>query len=208
MRRPLWTLPAALWFAAAFVSPAAALESGTLIVAVQATSGTADLVSESGGYLAAFEHGEIGVQGQAWYMTSEAWAVTFSGGVARTREENRAAGQANRYYQQRAWSARAGFDRMIPLADDAILYFGPGVEYWQGHSRFIGYFAEPIVDGADVARWSASGRFGALLVLTDTIGLTGHIGFRMGYATASEGGADSGWYTNGYEAAAGVAFAF
>lgn len=76
------------------------------------------------------------------------------------------------------------------------------------HANFIGYYAEPVVEAPDVTRWSGSGRFGAMLVLTDSFGLSGHIGYRMGYATASEGGAESGWYTNGYEATAGVAFAF
>lgn len=208
MRRLPWTLACSALVSVWIAGPAAALDPGTWILALEATSGVADLVSESGGYLAAYDHGEIGVQGQAWYLASDAWAVALSGGPARTREANRAAGVPDRYYQQRAWCARIGIDRMLPLADDAILFFGPGVEYWRGHSRFIGYFADPVVDGADVSRWSASGRFGALVVVTDAIGLTGHLGFRMGYASASEGGLESGWYTSGYEAAAGIAFAF
>lgn len=191
-----------------FAAPAAALEAGTVVVALEATSGTADLVAPSGPYLSAYDHGEVGAQLHGWYLVNDAWALAASGGIARTREANRATGSANRYYQQRAWSARVGMDRMIPVSDDALLYFGPGVEYWRGHANFIGIYAQNLVEAAEVTRWSGSGRMGALLVLTDSFGLSGHIGFRMGYATASEGGAESGWYTNGYEAAAGVAFAF
>src|SRR6185436_5323396 len=156
--------------------PAAALESGTVVLGLEATSGTADLVSPASPYLSAFDHGEVGLQGQIWYLMSEEYAATFSGGVARTRERNAAAGQPGRFYQQRSWSARLGVDRMIALSDDAVFYFGPGVEYWSGHANFIGFFAEPEVEAPEVTRWSASGRFGALLVLTDSFGLSGHVG--------------------------------
>ena len=206
MRLPSFLACAALLLVLA--SPAPALESGTVVVALEATSGTADLVSPASPYLSAFDHGEVGLQGQLWYLTSEDWAVAFSGGVARTRERNLAPGVTNRYYQQRAWSARLGMDRMVSLSNDVVFFMGPGVEYWTGHANFIGFYPQLKVEAPDVTRWSASGRFGAMVVLTDSFGLSGHIGYRMGYATASEQGADTGWYTNGYEATAGVAFAF
>ena len=208
MRRLMSSLGCAALVSAALASPAAALEPGTVLLALEATSGTADLVAPGSPYLAAYDHGEVGAQVQGWYLISETTAFTLSGGIARAREANRVANQASRFYQQRAWSARAGLDRMIAISDDALLYFGPGLEYWTGHANFIGYFPEPFVEAPEVRRWSASGRFGAMMVLTDSFGLTGHIGYRMGYATASRGGADTGWYTNGYEATAGVAFAF
>lgn len=189
--------------------PAAALEPGTVIVGAQATSGAADFVAAGGGFLAAYDHGEIGAQVQLWYLTGEHWALAVAGGLARSREKNRSDAGAERVYQQRAWSARIGLDRIVPLGGgDVLLYMGPGVEYWTGHARFIGYFADPDVIAPDVTRFSLSARIGALLVVTDTIGLTAHLGSRMGYATAAQGGAESGWYTQGFEAGAGVALAF
>lgn len=190
-------------------APAAALEPGTLIVGVQAVSGTADFVSPPAPHLSAYDHGELGLQGSLWYLLDESWALAVSGGASRTREANHAPGAVSRYYQQRAWNARAGLDRMVPVARDVILYLGPGVEYWTGHANFIGYYpGQPRVEAPEVTRYSGSGRCGALLVITDSFSLTGQIGYRMGYATATAGGAETGWYTNGYEAAAGIAFAF
>ena len=103
----LWTLTGAAFASAALVPPASAIEPGTIVLSLEATSGTADLVSP-GTYLSAFDHGEVGLQVQAWLMMDESYAWAVSGGVARTREANRAAGQPSRYYQQRAWSARVG----------------------------------------------------------------------------------------------------
>lgn len=192
------------------VPAARALESGTTLIAIEATQGDADLVSADGPYLAAFTHGELGAQLQLWHLVNPSLALTVTVGASAARERNAAGGQADRYYQQRSVMGRIGVDRVVDLSRDALLYFGPGVEYWSGHANFIGYFppAGSTVEAPTVTRWSLSGRFGGVMIVTSKIGITGHIGYRLGTASASEGAAESQWYTNGVEGSAGLVYAF
>jgi hypothetical protein len=97
---------------------------------------------------------------------------------------------------------------MMDVSRDAILYFGPGIEYWRGDATFTNILGAGKITTPEVTRWSVSGRFGAMLVMSESFSLTGQIGFRMGTASASEGSAKSSWYTSGFDAAAGLAFAF
>lgn len=209
----MWRTPCTLILLCAALGSArsaAALEAGTTLFSLEATQGDADLVSTDGPYLSAYQHGELGGQIQIWHLVSPSTALTLTGGAGATRERNSAEGQPDRYYQQRSVSGRIGADRMVELGRDALLYFGPGIEYWRGYARFNGYYppAGSSVQEPTVSRWSVSGRFGAIMILTSKVGLTGHIGYRLGTASASDGGADSQWYTNGVEGSAGLVFAF
>lgn len=201
-------LPAALLVLAAFsVTPArAALDGGTLLLAPTVTAGSADFVSSSGGYLSAYEHGEVGAGAELWYFLDDATAVSVSGGIGRFRETGSTAAGAKRWYTQRSWSLRAGVDRVLQYRQDALFYFGPGVELWRGHSRFEGFGADDTVT-PDVTRWSVSARFGGIMVFGDNWGLIGHLGWRAGYAKAEDAGAKTTWFANGFEGGAGVVLA-
>ena len=188
--------------------PAAALEDGTVVLGVSGFLGQGDFVSADGSYLSAYDHGELGVQIQTWYMLGDEYAFALSAGAGRAREQNEAAGKPNRYYQQSSWNVRVGGDRMMDVARNALLYFGPGIEYWRGDATFTNILGAGKVTTPEVTRWSVSGRFGAMLVLSESLSLTGQMGYRMGTASASEGGSKTSWYTSGFDGAAGLAFAF
>ena len=114
-----------------------------------------------------------------------------------------------RYLSQKLdGNVRVGGDRMMDIARNALLYFGPGIEYWRGDATFTNILGAGQVTTPEVTRWSVSGRFGAMLVLSESLSLTGQMGFRMGTASASEGGSKTSWYTSGFDGAAGLAFAF
>jgi len=213
MRLPRPTI-ALLMLAAGLLAPlpagAGAFELDRFRFAFNAVQGTGDFVSEDGPYLAAYSHGETGWQLEVWYSFNDALALTVAGGQGRFREKNSAEGQGDRYYRQSSTSFRLGVDRFIEFRENAALYFGPGIEWWQGSSQFIGYAPPPDDDVTtpDVTRLSLSGRFGGLIVLTDSFALNGHLGYRFGQASAEGGGAKTEWYPDGYEAAAGLVYAF
>jgi hypothetical protein len=186
----------------------AALDAGTILIAPTVTAGTADFVSASGGYLSAYEHGEVGGGGELWYFLDDHTAVAVAGGVGRFRESATAASGTERWYTQRSWSVRAGVDRVLQYRQDALFYFGPGVEFWRGHSSFDGDFGDAVGDSPDVTRWSVSARFGGIMVVGDNWGLIGHVGWRAGYASAESGGAKTTWFPNGFEGGAGVVVTF
>jgi len=208
MRRMSLTLLLLVLAATVRPRPVVALEPGTSLLALEVTQGTADLVSPDGPFLSAYDHPELGGQLSFWRMVNDALAVDATVGFAAMRERNQAAGNADRYYQQRSWSVRLGVDRTLELGHNTIFFFGPGVEYWSGYARFIDIIGTGTVTAPTVTRWSVSGRFGGMMVLSDSFSLIGHMGYRIGMASASQAGAKTDWYTGGIEAGAGLAYAF
>jgi hypothetical protein len=189
-------------------APAFALEPGSLMFAASGTSGNADFTTHDGNFLSAYEHGEIGVHVEGWYFLQDALAFSIGGGIGRFRERQAFTGATSRLYTQRSWHVRAGFDRVIDFKQDALFYFGPGLEYWRGHARFDGFglTADQIVSPT-TQRLGVCGRFGGILVLGDSFGINGSIGYHIGYARAEAGGAKTTWFPNGYDAAAGIVVA-
>jgi hypothetical protein len=197
----------ALLLLTACVPPALALEPGTILLGASVTAGTADFVTSDGTYLSAYDHGEIGAAVETWYFLDDDLAFTLSGGIGAFREKQKAGTTDQRFYTQRSWHVRLGVDHAIEFAQESMLYFGPGLEYWTGHSKFDGFGG---IEGntPDVQRLSVSARFGGIVVLGDSYGLNGHIGYRMGYARAEDGDAETTWYPNGFDAAAGLVYSF
>ena len=199
---------ALMLLAAPAATPALALEPGTSLLSLEVTQGSADLVSPDGPYLSAYDHPELGGQLCYWRLVNDALAVNLSFGAAAIRERNQADGQADRYYQQRSWNLRGGVDRTLELGHNTVFFFGPGVEYWSGYARFAGIYGPGTVTAPTVTRLSVSGRFGGMMVLSDSFSIVGHMGYRIGYASASNATAKTQWYTGGAEAGAGLAYAF
>ena len=193
-------------------APAFALGAGGSLLALQLISGEGDFVSPEGAYLSAYTHGELGAGGEYWYQVTDGFAIAVAGRYARSRELQSATNRADRLYRQTSWSARVGGDRVVEIGDRSVIYFGPGIEYWRGHSQFLGIFGTvpPLLDVTtpEVTRWSVSGRIGAIFVLGPSWGLAGHLGHRAGRASASQDGAKTTWYTNGFEGSGGLVFAF
>jgi hypothetical protein len=200
------------WFALLLlivcVSPAFALEPGTILIGANVTAGSADFVTSDGKFLSAYEHGEVGAGLETWYFLDDDMALTIGGGIGKFREKQKSGTTDQRFYSQNSWNMRLGIDQVIDFSRDAMLFFGPGLEYWTGHSRFDGFGAATDGDTPDVMRLSLSARFGGMVILGDSYGLTGRIGYRMGWARAKDGDAETTWYPNGFDAAAGLVYSF
>jgi hypothetical protein len=179
--------------------------------AIQLSNGVADLTGpEDGtGYITAYDHSEWGAQAQYWKMMGPDYAFWVSAGASWFSEENEPGdnalpGSETFEYSQTSWNVRIGGDRVVNVGDRAAIYFGPGIEYWSGHAEFGDAFPST----PDVTRISLVGRMGGLMTIGSSWGLTGHIGHRIGYATAEEAGAKATWWPSSFDGAVGLAFVF
>lgn len=189
----------------------AARPSETLL-SIQITNGTADLYSGTGpDYISAYDHSENGLGIQFWKLMSEDYAFTFSVGIGGFSETDSPgpgapAGATDQEYSQSSWSLRLGGDRAVKVGEKAILYFGPGIEFWSGSATLQGGAGGPgiIFETEDVGRVSLSGRIGGVMTLNDRFGFNIEVGRYIGRATAEENGAEAKWWPSGFQAAGGL----
>lgn len=188
-------------------SPALAVSQGASLFAIQLSTGTADLYSDAGGgYITAYDHSEIGVGAQYWMMMTDDYALAISGGIGffgETDEPGDLAlpGDPDFEYSQSSFNVRVGGDRMVNLSDSAVLYFGPGFEFWSGKADF------GTVESENVTRLSLSGRVGAIMRM-GSWGLNIDVGHKLGYATAEEDGAKATWWPSSVDSRGGLVFIF
>lgn len=195
--------------------PAHALTKGTSMFAIQLTNGTADLYDPSGvggGYITAYDHSEIGVQAQFWSLMSDDYAFTVAGGLGFFGETdepgtNAAPGDGDFKYTQSSFNVRVGGDRMVSIGDRAVVYFGPGIEFWSGKAKFE-TAGSPTVETENVSRISLNGRLGGTMMIGKNWGMTGHVGHRIGHASAEDQGAKATWWPSSFESAGGLVFTF
>lgn len=199
----------------ACVSVASPIERGTTILAFQLTAGVADFVTPEGGsgYIAAFDHSEIGVQAQLLHLVSEDWALAASGGIGFFKETddpgiNASLTDTKFEYSQSSWQLRGGVDRVVHISKTFHLYTGPGLQVWSGHASFEGGDVGPKVESENTTRIALSGRFGAHVKLGESVGLMGQVGHHLGHASAKDAGAEAKWWPSGWDGAGGLAFHF
>lgn len=184
---------------------------GGQMVALHVAGAQADLADARGTYLEPFSHAELGVGGELWYFLDPSLAMAVRGRYSRARDTETAASASGRIYRQWSWSGRLGVDRVADLGHGALLYFGPGVEVWRGKAQFLGYGTTPAtndVTSPEIQRLSISARLGAVFALGEAWGLQGEVGSHFGRADAESRNAKTNWYTQGFEASAGLVFAF
>lgn len=180
------------------------------LIGIQVTNGTGDFVGpQSGGYLSAYDHSEIGVGIQYWRLMTRDYAFAFSAGIGTFAEKdepgtNAAVGATDFEYTQSSWTVRIGGDRAVKVGDRAILYFGPGLEMWSGNSKFEGEGFDPAVETATVTRYGLSGRVGGVMLLGEKVGFNCQIGRYIGIASAKEDGAKATWWASGFQASGGL----
>jgi hypothetical protein len=202
----------------ALASGALAVGKGTTMLALQVTHGTADLYDPSGvsgGYISAFDHSEVGVQALYWNMMTDDYAFTVSAGFGTFSEVDKPGGNApasspDHKYSQNSFSVRVGGDRVMNVGNRGVLFFGPGLEYWDGTARFVDIpgVGAGTVETNDVRRYSLSGRMGGHMMVGETWGLTTQVGYKIGYASAEDTGAKATWWPSSIDASGGVVFMF
>ena len=208
------------------ISPAAwALGKGGSMLAIELTHGVASVADSSQGranaagatgFISSYDHSELGVQGQYWHMMTDDYAVTLSGGIGFFTETDEQgskgvpAGGADMKFSLSSFNIRLGGDRVAKVGDRAIMYGGPGLEFWSGKAKFENFPAlgPREYEGENTTRFGISARLGGIMLLSEYIGLTAHVGGRYGYASVEEQGAKSTWWPSSVDAGAGVLYMF
>lgn len=172
----------------------------------QITNGTADLYypSETAGYISAYQAPEFGFAFQYWRLMTNDYAFNMSVGMGMAKEIDKSAnsGDPDFEYSQSSFSIRVGGDRAAKIGDRAFLYFGPGIEYWTGKSKFDDEESE------SSNRIAVSGRIGGVMMLSEKAGFNCQIGRFVGRASAKDSGAEATWWTAGFEGSGGLVFKF
>ena len=189
------------------------LDKGSTVLSIQLTRGDGDFLAppDIDGYVTAYDHTEWGGQLQVQHLLSTNWALAASVGIGTTSETNTPGnsslpGALDFEYSQSSFNVRLGLDRFAHISSDFHLYAGPGLQYWSGNSTFDDGVDE--FDTPDVTRIALSGRLGAVVALSESINLNGHLGGYIGIANGEENGSEADWTPTGNEGAVGIAFAF
>jgi len=210
----------------AFAPAAWALGKGGSMFAIELTNGTADFADKLSGsatgspnftaqYLAAYDHSELGIQGQYWRMMSEDYALTLSAGWGFFNETDQPGqgappGAPDQKFSISSFNVRLGGDRVAMLGERTMMYGGPGIEFWSGSAKFEPDALKGLTTGEykneSTMRWGISARLGATMMCSQTIGLTAHVGGRYGHASVEEDGAKASWWPSSVESSAGILF--
>ena len=182
---------------------------------LQLSNGTADLYdprTAPGGYISAFDHSELGARAQYWHTFSPDYALALAAGIGFFSEDNEPGSGAppaspTRQFTVSSFHLRVGGDRVVNLSEKAAIYFGPGIEYWSGKSKFEG-FGPTTEESENVSRISLSGRMGGIMKITSGFALAGDVGHKIGRASAEDEGAKATWWASSFDAHGGVLFTF
>ena len=207
MKKMLTTLFLAA--AAALIVPAAHAEN--LYLGVGLSHGTADFALEDNGFASAYDHSEYGFKLDYWNMMAQDYALTASFNLGLFSElqkpgVNAAPGAQDFKYSQSSWSVRIGGDRVERIGKRAFLFFGPGLEYWNGVAKFKS--GNTALESEHVTRFSLDGRIGAAMMLNANAGIQTSIGTKIGRASYTELGAKTTWFPSSTEGSMGLVFKF
>jgi hypothetical protein len=210
----------------AFAPGAWALSKGGSMLAIELTHGTADFANKLAGqttpltpftavYVTAFTMQELGVQGQYWYLMADDYAVAVSAGVGFASENDKpgqgaAPNSPEHKFSSSSFNVRLGGDRVVKVGERAMLYGGPGIEFWSGNTKWE---PNPFTGTGEykdesTIRFGLSARLGGTMMLSESVGLTTHVGTRIGYASVEEQGAKATWWPSSVEGSLGLLFAF
>lgn len=199
------------------VASAASLEKGSSLFAIQLSRGVADAnvrdvdaTTQRTEKIFASIWPEVGVQGQFWYFMANEYAVSTDVGIGYFKESESpdpaVLGATSTSYTINSWHVRLGGDRFAKLSEKIHLFAGPGIQFWRGKETIENDGVEN--EQLSTTRFAISGRIGTHILMGQNFGLIGHIGQYWGYATASDGDAETKWLPSGSEGAMGFSFAF
>lgn len=192
--------------------------AGGSILSVGVFQGTGDYAGpeDGNGYISAFDHSELGLGAEYWYMFADDYALAIQGAVGFFSEKwepgTNAAGGPELKFSTSSFKVRVGGDRVGQIGDRFTWFMGPGLEFWTGKAKFENFgwatYTTPEVETESTTRIGVNGRFGGIMKLSDAVGIQGQIGHTLGYATAEQEEAKATWFPSGFNASWGLAFAF
>jgi len=203
-------------------SGAWALSKGSSMFAVEFTDGSADLADlgsgftiAGGDYIRPYSVPEVGVQGQYWYLMADDYALTLAAGVGLSRTTLEPAngslpGAPDLKANTNSFNIRIGGDRVVRVGERAVLYGGPGVEFWSGKAKYedFGITSTASYTGVSTKRFGFSARLGGTMLINPNFGLTSHVGHRFGRASVEELGAKTSWWASSFEGSMGFVFMY
>jgi hypothetical protein len=189
--------------------------AGGSILSIGVFQGAGDYAGpeDGNGYITAFDHSELGVGAEYWYMFAEDYALAIQGSFgffSETNEpgDNAIPGAPEAKFSTTSFKLRVGGDRVGQIGDRFTWFMGPGVEFWSGKATFEEFFGPGEVETESTTRIGVSGRVGGIMKLTESVGVQGQVGHTLGYATAEEAGAKATWYPSSFNASWGLSFSF
>ncbi len=191
---------------------AMAVGKGTSTFSIQLGNGTADLAAPSGaGYITSFAVSEIEPKIEWSHQMKDDYALNIGFGIGMFSETNKpgtaaSPGSPDLETKVKSFFVRIGGDRVVKVGDRAVLYFGPGFEYWSGKYEYDGgSFTE---NSESATRISLSGRIGGTMLLTESVGFTCNVGRKLGTASMKWDGAEATWNPSSTDASGGITFIF
>jgi hypothetical protein len=211
MRKLLPAITAAIAVLAA-ASPAHAIGKGTSMLSLQLGNGIADLVQPSGDdYITSFQVSVVEPNIEYSYLFKDDYAFRIGAGMSTFKETDEPGDSAppdspDLETTVSGFFVRMGGDRIVKVGERAVLYFGPGLEFWSGKYEFTaGPFTE---ESESTTRISLAGRVGGTMMLGETWGFTCNVGRRVGIASAEWDGAKASWWPSSTNASGGLVFQF
>lgn len=209
MIRRIATIAAALLLAGS--SQPLAMGKGTSAFSIQLGNGIADLAAPAGtGYITSFAISEIQPKVEWSHLFKDDYAMNIGVGIGMFRETDKpgtgaAPGDPDLETQVKSFFVRIGGDRVVKVGERAVLYFGPGFEYWSGKYEYTAGFTE---ESETTTRLSLSGRIGGTMMFTESAGFTCNVGRKLGLASAKWDGAEASWTPSSTDASGGLVFLF
>jgi hypothetical protein len=197
-----------------------AMGKGTSMIAIQFTDGTADLADVTNsygaaGFISSYRVPELGVQAQYWYLVSDDYAMTLAAGLGFSRETDKPGqgalpGASDETAKTSSFNVRIGGDRVVKVGERAVMYGGPGVEFWSGKAKYENYPFTPTLsyESQRTKRVGFSARLGGIMMITRDFGLAAHVGHRFGYATVTENDSKATWWPSSFDGAMGLILTF
>lgn len=195
-------------------SASAAIGKGGSMLAIGLGNGSADIYSPTSvgpltsTYLEPTQVPELNANAEFWHLFADDYAFALQGsyGFSNTKAEPSLSTDPDVTFTTKSFKVRIGGDRVGRIGDRFVAFFGPGVEFWSGKSKFEAGGGED--ERENVTRWGLSGRLGGFMMLSENVALMGQIGDSFGRASVEDDDAKTTWWTSSFHASWGLSFGF
>ncbi len=146
-------------------------------------------------------------------MMKENYALNFQGNVGFSSETDKPRSDApigtkEGKFTTSSWSVRLGGDRVYSPNDNTKVFFGPGIQYWNGKAKFEELLGPGTYETKNVTRIGLHGHMGGIMMIGPSWGLSGQIGHSIAVASYEEKGGKTNWFPTSLDGAMELVFSF